>query len=57
MLQVNLGITKLYSVKNRNSFWDLLKITFNKIIKLLLLLKINFKWPLNDHSQLNSDHS
>ncbi len=30
-------------MKNRYSFLDLLKITFNNVVKLLMFLKINFK--------------
>ncbi len=45
MLQVNLGITIIkYSMKNRCSFSDLLKITFNRIIK----KKKQFEWVLVD---------
>ncbi len=32
----------MHSMKNIYSFWDLLNITFNSVIKSLMFLKINF---------------
>lgn len=38
----------MYSITNLDSFCDLLTNTLNSLIKLLLFLKINFKWTLDE---------
>ncbi len=44
----------MYSMKNRYLFWDLIKISTNTFVKLLMFLKINYKWVLDDRkSDLN----
>ncbi len=56
MLQANLGIIDniiMYSILKGDSFWDLLKITFNSFIK-LAFLKMTVKLMLDDgKSHLN----
>ncbi len=52
----------LIYINNGYSFWDLLKFIFNSVIKISMLIKITFKWALDDskvknkgteHAQLN----
>ncbi len=35
-------------INNGYSFWDLLKFIFNSVIKILMPIKIKFKWALDD---------
>ncbi len=35
-------------MRNGYSFWDLLKIRFNRVTKSFVFLKITFKWVVDD---------
>lgn len=48
MLHINWGITTLWWNAMKKMDIQILKITFNSAIQIFVLLKIRFKWALDD---------